>query len=154
MIVAIGGDHAGFEHKERVKEILVKHSHQVTDFGTDAKDSVDYPDFGFQVARAVSEGRADFGIAVCWTGNGMAIVANKVPGIRAGLALNRDMAAYCRLHNDANVLSLSQKYTDETEIEGIVKTFLLTEFEGGRHARRVQKIADAEKAAAGVIGDT
>jgi ribose 5-phosphate isomerase B len=145
MKIAIGCDHAGLEHKERVKEILTQHGHTVTDFGTDSKNSVDYPDFGLNVARAVSEGRADYGVTICWTGNGMAIAANKVAGVRAGLALNRDMAFYTRLHNDANVLSLSQKYIDQTDLEEIVTTFLSTEFEGGRHSRRVQKIVSAER---------
>ncbi len=145
MKIAIGSDHAGLDLKEKVKEILQRLGYSVIDFGTDSKDSVDYPDYGLKVARAVAHHEADKGVAICWTGNGMTIAANKVHGIRAALALNKDMAYFARYHNDSNVLTMSQKYTPDSEVEGIVKTWLDTAFEGGRHERRVKKIEEAEK---------
>lgn len=147
MRVALGCDHAGYEWKEKVKAILTERGHEVMDFGTNSKDSVDYPDFGLKVADAVSAGLVDRGIAICWTGNGMAIAANKVRGVRAGLALNPEMAYLTRLHNDANVLTLAEKYTPEEDLPEIVRLFLETVFEGGRHKRRVDKIRAAEKSA-------
>jgi len=144
MKIAIGSDHAGFDLKEKVKKLLQSLGHQVVDFGTGGKDSVDYPDFGLKVAHAVAKGEAERGVAVCWTGNGMTIAANKVKGIRATLCLNKDMAYYARLHNNSNVLTLSQKYTPDGEIEGIVESWMKTDFEGGRHSRRLQKIEDEE----------
>lgn len=144
MKIAIGSDHAGFELKEQVKKILIKMGHEVLDFGTDSKESVDYPDFAFKVARTVAGGEVERGVAICWTGGGMTITANKVRGIRAGLCLNREMAYYSRLHNDTNVLTMSQKYTDPKEVEEILKVWLETEFEGGRHARRLDKIKESE----------
>ncbi|SYZ73622.1 putative sugar phosphate isomerase YwlF [Candidatus Zixiibacteriota bacterium] len=144
MKIAIGSDHAGFDLKEKVKAILQRLGHQVLDFGTTGKESVDYPDFGLKVARSVAAHETDRGVAICWTGNGMTIAANKVHGIRATLALNKDMAYFARLHNDSNVLTMSQKYTPDNEVEEIVKTWLETSFEGGRHERRVKKINDAE----------
>ena len=104
MKLAIGSDHAGFDWKEKVKAILLEMGHEVTDFGTDSLDSVDYPDFGLQVAHAVVDGDVDYGINICGTGNGMAIASNKVKGVRAGMALNVEMAHMTRLHNNANVL--------------------------------------------------
>ncbi len=145
MTIAIGSDHAGFELKEKVKSILMELGEGVVDFGTDGKDSVDYPDYGLRVANAVADGEADRGIAICWTGNGMTIAANKVKGIRATLCLNREMAYYARLHNNSNVLTMSQKYTDPDEVEEILKMWLETEFEGGRHERRLNKIKEAEE---------
>ena len=145
MTIAIGSDHAGFELKEKVKSILMKLGEGVVDFGTDGKDSVDYPDYGLRVANAVADGEADPGNAICWTGNGMTIAANKVKGIRATLCLNREMAYYARLHNNSNVLTMSQKYTDPDEVEEILKMWLETEFEGGRHERRLNKIKEAEE---------
>lgn len=145
MKVAIGCDHAGFEMKELVKTILLELGHAVEDVGTFSKESVDYPDFGLKVATAVGAGKVDRGILVCWTGNGMNIAANKVAGVRAGMALNPDMAYLTRLHNDANVLTLAQKYTPENELRQIVRNFLETAFEGGRHERRVKKIIEVEE---------
>ena len=144
MKVAVGADHKGVAFKEKVKDILTRLEHEVTDCGTNTEESVDYPDFGLKVANAVADGAVDRGITICWTGNGMNIVANKVNGIRAGLALNVEMAYLTRLHNNANVLTLSGKYTPEDQLEEIVDTFLTTEFEGGRHEARLQKIANAE----------
>jgi ribose 5-phosphate isomerase B len=147
MNIAVGADHKGFEFKEKIKLILQRLGHKVTDFGTDSEQkSVDYPDFGLKVAHAVADHKADYGITVCWTGNGMNIAANKVHGIRAGMALNPEMAQLTRAHNDANVLTLSSKYTPENQLDQIVSTFLSTSFEGGRHEKRVKKIeAEEEK---------
>jgi len=144
MKVAIGADHKGFEYKEHIKRYLQSEGVEVIDFGTNGLDSVDYPDFGFRVAHAVADEIADRGITVCWTGNGMNIVANKVKGIRSGLALNAEMAILTRQHNDANVLALASKYIPESELELIVKMFLQTKFEGGRHQPRVEKIMQEE----------
>ncbi|UCG61932.1 MAG: ribose 5-phosphate isomerase B [Candidatus Zixiibacteriota bacterium] len=145
MRIALGCDHAGLEWKEKVKSILLGLGHEVLDFGTDSKESVDYPDFGLKVARAVADGEVDYGMTVCWTGNGMNIAANKVKGIRAGMAVNPEMAHLTRLHNNANMLTLSQKYTPEDQLEGIIKQFLTTPFEGGRHIPRLEKIREAEE---------
>jgi ribose 5-phosphate isomerase B len=145
MKVAIGADHKGFEFKQKVKEILKRLGHEVTDFGTNSTEPVDYPDFGFKVAHAVADGEADYGITVCWTGNGMNIAVNKVRGIRAGLALNLEMAYLTRLHNDANILTLSSKFTPENQLEQTVKVFLETKYEGGRHVARLEKIRLAEE---------
>lgn len=145
MRIAIGADHKGFPFKEKIKAILKKFGHEVIDVGTNGEESVDYPDFGLQVAHDVADGKADYGVTVCWTGNGMNMAANKVKGIRAGLALNTEMAHLMRLHNNANVLTLAGKYTPEEELESIVKSFLETKFEGGRHLPRLQKIMDEEK---------
>ncbi|UCC45084.1 MAG: ribose 5-phosphate isomerase B [Candidatus Zixiibacteriota bacterium] len=144
MKIAIGADHKGVDFKAIVITILEKMGHEVTDFGTNTTDSVDYPDYGLKVARAVAEGTADRGITVCWTGNGMNIAANKVHGVRAGLALNTEMAQLTRSHNDANVLTLAGKYTPEDQLEDIIRAFLTTPFEGGRHTPRVEKIMAAE----------
>lgn len=145
MRIAIGCDHAGLEWKEKVKAILIRLGHEVVDFGTDSKESVDYPDYGLKVARAVADGEVDYGMTVCWTGNGMNMAANKVKGIRAGMALNPEMAHLTRLHNNANVLTLSQKYTPEDQLEEIIRQFLTTQFEGGRHIPRLEKIMKAEE---------
>jgi ribose 5-phosphate isomerase B len=145
MNIAVGADHKGFEFKEKIKAILARLGHTVTDFGTNSADqSVDYPDFGLKVAHAVAKHHAEYGITVCWTGNGMNIAANKVHGIRAGMALNVEMAQLTRAHNDANVLTLSSKYTPENQLDQIVSTFLSTPFEGGRHEKRVEKIEREE----------
>ena len=147
MKVAVGADHKGFEFKQKVKQILVKLGHEVVDFGTHSTEAVDYPDFGFKVAEAVVKGEVDYGITVCWTGNGMNIAVNKVKGIRAGMAINVEMAYLTRLHNDANIMTLAEKYTPEDKLEEIIKTFLQTKFEGGRHIPRVEKIRQAEDSA-------
>ncbi len=145
MKIAIGADHAGYEMKEKVKKYLEEFGHEVVDFGTEGKESVDYPNFALNVAHAVADGEADRGIAVCYTGNGMTIATNKVKGIRATLCINKEMAHYARYHNDSNVMTLSQHFTDEDELKEIVKTWLKTEFEGGRHTRRLDIIKKAEE---------
>lgn len=145
MKIAIGCDHAGLVMKEQVREILTELGHEVTDYGTHTTESVDYPDFGLQVAQAVSSGAVERGVLVCWTGNGMNITANKVAGVRAGMALSPEMAYLARLHNDANVLTLAQKYTPENQLRQILCNFIDTPFEGGRHERRVNKIVGLEE---------
>ncbi len=145
MKIAIGADHAGYEFKDKVKALLEDGGHVVTDMGTHSKESCDYPDFGLKVAQAVADGDVDYGVNVCWTGNGMAIAANKIKGIRAGIALSVEMAELTRSHNDANVLVMSGKYTTDDQIEPILTAFLTTDFEGGRHIRRLDKIRAAEK---------
>ncbi|RKX22641.1 MAG: ribose 5-phosphate isomerase B [Candidatus Zixiibacteriota bacterium] len=145
MKIAIGSDHAGFDLKEKVKVILQNRNIEVIDFGTESKDSVDYPDYGLRVAQAVVTGQADKGVAICWTGGGMTIAANKIRGVRATLCLDKDMAFYARSHNDINVLVLSQKYVKDENVNDIIDTWLSTEFEGGRHTRRLEKIKNAEK---------
>ena len=140
MRIAVGADHKGFEFKERVKAILQAWGHEIIDFGTNSEESVDYPDFAIKVAESVRDHHTNRGVAICWTGNGVTIAANKVDGIRATLALNPEMAMLARAHNDSNVLTLSSKYTDSNKLEDILKVWLETKFEGGRHARRLAKI--------------
>lgn len=145
MKIAIGSDHAGIDLKEKVKTFLENKNIEIVDFGTNSKDSVDYPDYGLKVAQAVVSGQVDKGVAICWTGSGMVITTNKIRGVRAALCLNKDMAFYARAHNDINVLALSQKYIDEKDVEEILETWLNTEFEGGRHTQRLDKIKNFEK---------
>jgi ribose 5-phosphate isomerase B len=144
MKIAIGSDHAGFELKEKVKKYLTKKGFEIKDFGTYSRDSVDYPLFGFSVAERVAKKEFDFGILVCFTGNGMTIAANKVKGIRAALCLNPEMAKLARQHNDANILSLAAKYSSDNFKE-ILENWLDSEFEGGRHKRRLDKIKKYEE---------
>jgi ribose 5-phosphate isomerase B len=144
MKIALGADHAGFQLKEKLRSMLRSKGVEVVDFGTDSGESTDYPDYALKVSRAVASGRADRGVLVCFTGIGMSIAANKVPGIRAAVAINEDAVRLTRAHNDANVLTLAAKYTSESDAERYVDAFLATAFEGGRHARRVGKIAEME----------
>jgi ribose 5-phosphate isomerase B len=144
MKIAIGADHAGFALKEQIRRRLVDEGHEVLDFGTDSGESCDYPDFAQPVAREVAEGRVDRGILVCSTGIGMAIAANKVAGVRAAPAQSDDEVRLTREHNDANVLTLGARYVDEHRAAGLVDLFLDTEFSGGRHSRRLAKIAQLE----------
>jgi ribose 5-phosphate isomerase B len=145
MKISLGADHRGFRYKEIIKAILKRRGIEFEDFGAFSEESADYPDFGLKAAKAVAQKKADFGILICGTGNGMAIVANKIKGIRAGLAFNPEMAGLARSHNDANVLVLAEIFTPESQIEEIIEKFLGAQFEGGRHARRVSKIEDIEK---------
>ena len=145
MKIAIGSDHAGFLLKQQVADTLRKDGHLITDFGTNSTDSCDYPDFAAAVARTVADGEADRGIVVCSTGIGVSIAANKVNGIRAALAQNAEAVQLTRQHNDANVLALSAKYTDAATANQYVKLFLETDFEGGRHQRRVDKVTQLER---------
>lgn len=144
MKIALGADHRGFCYKHRIKAYLKEKGIEVIDCGTDSEKSADYPDFGIKAAIEVSKGNADYGILICGTGNGMAMSANKVRNIRAGLAINAEMAALARAHNNANVLVLSDMYTPCDLLNEIVDKFLETEFEGGRHKRRVDIITEYE----------
>ena len=144
MKIALGADHRGLSYKNIIKAHLLGNGVEVVDFGTFSEESTDYPDYGLKAGEEVSSGKADFAILVCWTGNGMAIAANKVKGVRAGLALNVEMAELTRAHNDANVLVVSGKYTPAELLNEIVDKFLATSFDGGRHQRRVDKIKKHE----------
>ncbi|EOR95120.1 Ribose 5-phosphate isomerase B [Arcticibacter svalbardensis MN12-7] len=139
MTIAIGSDHAGFEYKELVKEFLKEY--EVKDFGTYSAASADYPDFAHAVASAVEQGAYPKGILICGSANGVAITANKHQGIRAAICWTKEIAELARLHNDANVLCIPARFISSEEAMAIVTTFLNTEFEGGRHATRVGKIA-------------
>lgn len=141
MKIAMGADHKGYPLKERLKAFLLGQGHQVTDFGTDSEESTDYPDYGMRVARAVADGRADRGITICWTGNGMNMVVNKLPEIRGAYAFTEEMARLTREHNDSNVLSLASKWLEPELAEKIVMVWLTTEFEGGRHVPRIKKFS-------------
>ena len=145
MKIAIGADHAGFALKERLSGKLKEAGHEVVDFGTDSTESTDYPDFAAAVGRAVTSQECERGLLVCSSGVGMSIAANKIPGVRAALGVNADEVSYTRRHNDANVLAIGAKYTDEKLATELVETFLSTEFEGGRHARRIEKINQLEQ---------
>ena len=140
MIIALGSDHGGYIAKEQISEWLLKEGHNVKDFGTDSSESCDYPDFAKGVCEAVEQGETDFGILICGTGIGMSMVANRNPAIRAGLCKDTETAMLTRQHNDANVLCLGARVTDPNWIYEIVKTFLTTEFEGGRHKKRLEKL--------------
>lgn len=144
MRVAIGSDHAGFAHKQKLAEHLTAEGYEVTDVGTVAEESVDYPDFAVAVGSSVASGDADFGVLVCGTGIGMAIAANKVPGVRAANVTTPEFAKLARQHNDANVVTVSGRFTPLQVNTEIVDAFLETAFEGGRHASRVDKITAAE----------
>jgi ribose 5-phosphate isomerase B len=144
MNIAIGADHAGFVLKQEIAETLRAAGHAVTDKGTDSTASTDYPDYAEAVARDVASGAAERGILVCSTGVGMVMAANKVPGVRAALAVNPEEVQLTRQHNDANVLALGAKYTGAADANQFVKLFLETAFEGGRHQRRVDKISQLE----------
>ena len=148
MRIAIGSDHRGYDVKRRLVSLLERLGHQVLDLGTNSSDSVDYPDFAFQVAPAVSEGRVDRGILVCGTGIGMCIAANKVRGVRAAPCHDSITAEMSRRHNDANVLCLSADLLGGELLDRMVRIWLETEFDGGRHARRVEKITRFETGAA------
>ncbi len=143
-VVAIGSDHGGFGYKETLKPFIAELGWQVLDVGTDSEKSCDYPDFAFAVARAVALGKADFGVMIDGAGIGSAMVCNKVPGIRAACAYNEFTAWNARAHNDANVLTLGSRTLGIEVCKSILKRFLETAFEGGRHGRRVDKISDVE----------
>lgn len=145
MKIALGSDHAGFELKEKIKQKLASRGIDVADQGTNSTESVDYPDYARKVAEAVARGQAEKGILVCGSGIGMAITANKVPGIRAANVTTEAEAELSRQHNDANVLALGQRLIDPDEALNIVAKFLATPFSGGRHQQRVEKIAQIER---------
>lgn len=144
MKIAIAADHAGFSLKEKLRQRLQDEGHEVLDFGPGSAESVDYPDYAQPVAREVGQGTVDRGILVCFTGIGMAMAANKVDGVRAAPAQSEDEVRLTREHNDANVLTIGAKYLDEQHAADLIHIFLDTAFAGGRHARRVAKIAQLE----------
>jgi ribose 5-phosphate isomerase B len=146
MRIAIGSDHRGFEAKQRILPVLRQLGHEVIDVGPRSRESVDYPDYAFAVALAVSEGGADRGILICGTGIGMCIAANKVPGVRAAPCHDPITAEMSRRHNDANILCLSADLLGHDLIERMVRIWLETPFDSGRHARRVEKITRFEAA--------
>ena len=140
MKIVIGSDHAGFE----LKSVVIKHLHaknyQVIDKGTESSESTDYPTFGHAVANAIEVAEADFGILICGSGNGVAMTANKHIGIRCALCWTKEISELARAHNDANILALPARFVSEKEALAIVDAFITTEFEGGRHQRRVNMI--------------
>lgn len=147
MKIAIASDHAGFALKSHLAGALAAEGHEVVDLGTDGSASVDYPAFAEPAAELVAAGGAERGVIVCGSGNGVAIVANKVHGIRAVNAHDVEEAEMCRRHNDANVVTLSGARLAPDDADAIVATFLATEFDGGRHARRVNQITAMETSA-------
>ncbi|MHC4068074.1 MAG: ribose 5-phosphate isomerase B [Planctomycetota bacterium] len=140
MKIAIASDHAGFSYKERIKKVLAEQGHEVKDFGTNSAQSCDYPDFVHPAAEAVASGAFERGIVLGGSGNGEAMAANKVSGIRCALCWDLRSARLCREHNNANMLSLGERMMSISEAFEIVEIFLTTEFEGGRHRRRIDKI--------------
>jgi RpiB/LacA/LacB family sugar-phosphate isomerase len=144
MKIAIGADHGALLLKNELRDSLRQSGHEVTDFGTDSTESTDYPDYALPVAQSVASGTADRGILVCTTGVGMSIAANKVHGIRAALGVHAEEVRLTRAHNNANVLALGALFTDAATAKDLVRMFLDTPFEGGRHQQRVEKIAKIE----------
>jgi len=145
MIIGIGSDHGGFELKEEMKKFLEESGHQVKDFGTHSKESVDYPDYGRVVGEAVVSGEVDRGVVICGTGIGISISANKVKGVRAALCGDVYSARMSREHNNANVIAMGGRVLGVDLAKEILGTFLKSEFQGGRHERRVNKIAEIEE---------
>lgn len=144
MKIAVACDHGGLQLKRALVRYLTSKGHEVIDFGTDTEESCDYPDYALPAAEAVAAGRCERGILVCGTGIGVSLVANKVPGIRCAHCHDTYSAKYTRLHNDANMLSFGQRVIGEGLMEEIVDVFLSTDFEGGRHQRRLDKLAAIE----------
>lgn len=142
MKIAVGSDHGGLEYKNAIKEHLEQQGHEVIDVGTYSKDSCHYPVFGEAVARKVASKECDYGVVVCTSGEGIAISANKVRGVRCGIAYNDEVAALMRQHNDANVIAFGQKFMNLDDVLRRVDIFLSTEFEGGRHQTRVDLISN------------
>ena len=139
--IAIGSDHAGYEYKGLIHEFLEKSGHSLKDYGTYSSESADYADFAHPVASAVEEGQYEKGILICGSANGVAMTANKHQGIRAAICWNTELAALARQHNDANILCIPARFVDADMAKSIVKTFLSSDFEGGRHKRRIDKIS-------------
>ena len=141
MKISIGNDHAGPDYKKAIIEMLIAKGHQITNYGTDSVDSVDYPDFGHPVANDVTEGKADLGIVICGSGNGIAMTVNKHAHVRAALCWTKEIAILARQHNDANIISIPARFTSILQAVEMVDAFITTDFEGGRHQNRVNKIA-------------
>lgn len=146
MKIAVGSDHRGFAAKEQIAALVQSMGHEVTDHGTHSTESCDYPDLALAVADSVALGRADRGILICGSGIGMSIMANKVRGIRAALCFDAFAAEMSRRHNDANVLCIGSDRVSETVLADMVRGWVTTDFEGGRHARRIEKIVSYENA--------
>lgn len=144
MRIAIGSDHAGLDLKEKMKEHISSTGADVLDFGTSSPDSVDYPDFAFEVGESVAKGESDLGVLVCATGIGICIAANKVKGVRAALVCSNEAAVQSRAHVDSNVIVFGQKFNDFEMAKAAYDLWVKTPFEGGRHERRVRKITDYE----------
>ena len=145
MKIALGGDHAGYNQKNKIKEHLINKGYEVIDVGTNSLDSCDYPIFGIAAAKEVASGNAEYGILVCSSGEGIMMSANKVKGIRCGIGYNDDVARLTREHNNANMIAFGASFMNDEDVIRRVDIFLNTEFAGGRHARRVGEIVDAEK---------
>ena len=145
MKIAIGSDHAGYARKEEVKQHLIEKGYEVVDVGTYSLDSCDYPIFGLECANLVASKEADYGVLVCSSGEGIMMTANKVKGIRCGLAYNDDVARLMRQHNNANMIAFGASFMEKDDVLRRVDIFLATKFEGGRHERRVNEIIEAEK---------
>lgn len=140
MKIALGGDHAGFEYKKIIVDMLGKLGHEVKDFGPYSENSVDYPDFVHPVANSIEDNEFDFGVLICGSGNGVSMAANKHQNIRAALCWNTDLASLARQHNDANILSIPARFVGIDIAKEMVNVFISTDFEGGRHQNRVNKI--------------
>ncbi len=145
MKISLGTDHAGFEYKEEIKAFLIAGGHEVVDFGTNSNETVDYPLFIRPAAEAVGQGKCDRGIVLGGSGNGEAITANRVRGVRCALCWNLETARLGRAHNDANMISLGQRMISLDTALGIVKVWLETPFEGGRHQRRIEEIDEPQR---------
>ena len=144
MKISVASDHAGFAAKTKIKKYLEDAGHTVADFGTYSEESCDYPDFAYLAATAVANGECERGIVICGTGVGISIAANKVKGVRCALCTEETCAEFCRRHNDANVLAMGARIIPVEKMEKLIDIFLSTEFEGGRHERRVNKIKEIE----------
>ena len=142
MKIVVGSDHAAYELKEAIKEKLIGEGHEVIDVGCDSPESVDYPKYGHAVGRTVASGEAERGIAVCGSGIGISIACNKVPGIRAALCTSVEMAAMCRRHNNANVVCMGARMISQELAFDIIDTWMTTDFEAGKHLRRINEIED------------
>ncbi|MCX7703404.1 MAG: ribose 5-phosphate isomerase B [Planctomycetota bacterium] len=145
MQIALASDHAGFKLKESLKSFLKKLGHTIKDFGTDSEEPCDYPDFAFPAAESLTKGEVERAILICGSGIGMSICANKVKGVRAALAMTPEIAKISRQHNDSNTLCLAARFVSKDVAEEILKVWLLTEFEGEPHARRISKITTYEQ---------
>ena len=143
--IALAADHAGYEEKEKIKRMLDELGVEFVDMGTASTDSVDYPDYARKVGDAVAKGEFEQGVLVCGSGTGMAIAANKIKGVRAAVAWNEDIARLARQHNDANVLALPARFMSDEEARKVLKAWFDADFEGGRHAKRVEKITELER---------
>ena len=139
--IAIASDHAGYFLKEKILNYLINQKYDVKDLGTSSEEAVDYPDFGHPLANAVSGGEYELGISICGTGNGINMVVNKHPGIRGALCWNEEISRLARAHNNANICALPARFISESEAYLIVKTFIETSFDGGRHQKRIDKIS-------------